>query len=39
MKGRIGSILGMLALGSFLYTMSAYENSKRRVMTVDTATG
>lgn len=39
MKGRIGSILGMLALGSFLYTMSAYENSKRRVVTVDTATG
>lgn len=39
MKGRIGSLLGMLALGSFLYTMSAYESSKRRVVTVDTATG
>ena len=26
-------------MGSFLYTLSAYEGSKRRVVTVDTATG
>lgn len=38
-KGRIGSILGRMLLGSFLYTMAAFEGSKRDLVTVDTATG
>lgn len=38
-RGRVGSMLGRMILGSFFYTMAAFEGSKRDVVTVNAATG